>query len=229
MNDWKEEFNAFSTELSRREEGISSVLNKTIREVNSWREFLAEYLDSDGFRRYPEVGRVREMWEAMRNWEQELTQQGDYFNGEPLVSLQDQLKRVEKLVQTWTQVSLRLFQFHPGRLLEDHTQMETTNQHFFSYQVSAEARAGGENGVADGLIRLSTSLESWSGKLNVMIGNLEKHIPDQNWVKFQTQICDWSRELDELLKRVGTGVGTRGHGDDTAVLHMAGVVKSVDQ
>lgn len=229
MNDWKEEFSEFATELSGREESISSVLNKTIHEVNSWREFLAEYLDSDGFRRYPEVARVREMWEAVRNWEQVLTQQGDYFNGEPLVSLQDQLKRVEKRVQTWTQVSLRLFQFHPGRLLEEHTQMEETNQHFFSYQASAEVRVGGENGIADGLIRLSSSLESWGGKLNVMIGNLEKHIPDQNWVKFQTQLCDWSKELDDLLKRVGTGVGARGHEDDTAVLHMPGVVKSVDK
>ena len=59
-----------------------------------WTEFLHEYLDTDGFRRYPEVEKMREMWESVRLWEQQLSQLGDFFNGEPLVSLQGKLKQV---------------------------------------------------------------------------------------------------------------------------------------
>ncbi|KAI6653211.1 Axonemal dynein light chain domain-containing protein 1-like isoform X2 [Oopsacas minuta] len=227
VNEWKDEFSTFSTELIRREESITLVLNQTLKELNSWREFLQEYLDTDGFRKYPRVEEVRDLWEYVRKWEQVLSEQGDYFNGEPLVSLQDQLKQSQKCIEAWTQISLRLFQFHPGRLLEEHSLMETTNQHFFSYQESADVRVSGENGVAEGLMRLITPLESWGQKLNVMIGNLEKHIPDQNWVKFQIQLCDWSKELEDLLKRVGTGVGTSEEG--VSVIQMPHVIKSVDK
>ena len=96
--------------------------------------------------------------------------------------------------------------------------MESTNQVFFSYQRNAEIRVSGENGVADGLMHVTTPLESWSQKLSVMIGNLEKHIPDQNWVKFQTQLPDWSRELENLVGIVGTGVS-----------ETSTVVKAVDK
>ena len=106
--------------------------------------------------------------------------------------------------------------------------METTNQEFFSYQRNAEVRVSGDNGVADGLIRVTTPLETWSHKLNVMIGNLEKHIPDLNWVKFQTQLSDWSRELEELVKRVGRGV-TVPTGEQAGVNEMSAVVKAVDK
>ena len=94
MNEWKEEFSLFVKELDRREGSLVSALQQTIREMNAWTEFLQEYLDTDGFRKYPQVDKMQEMWESVRQWEQLLSRQEDFFNGEPLVSLQGQLKQV---------------------------------------------------------------------------------------------------------------------------------------
>ena len=106
--------------------------------------------------------------------------------------------------------------------------MESTNQEFFSYQRNAELRVSGENGVADALMHVTTPLESWSQKLSVMIGNLEKHIPDLNWVKFQTELSDWSRDLGEIITCVGTGVAVPA-GEPKGVNGMSTVVKAIDK
>ena len=91
---WREEFNNFVSELRERERSIESSIAETIQEIESWERFLLDYLDADGFRRYPDVEKMREMWEGVRKWEQRLSCQGDYFNGERLISLQGQLKQV---------------------------------------------------------------------------------------------------------------------------------------
>ena len=94
MNEWKGEFSIFVTELDRRETSLISALQRTIKDINGWIAFLEEYLDTDGFRRYPAVARMRDMWESVRQWDQLLGEQEDFFNGETLVSLQGELKQV---------------------------------------------------------------------------------------------------------------------------------------
>ena len=87
----------------------------------------------------------------------------------------------------------------------------------------------GENGVADGLLmHVTTPLENWSQKLSVMIGNLEKHIPDLNWVKFQTELSDWSRDLEEVKGCVGAGVAVSAD-EQPGVNEMSAVVKAIDK
>ena len=81
----------------------------------------------------------------------------------------------------------------------------------------------GENGIADGLIRVTTPLETWSQKLSVMIGNLERHTPDQNWVKFQVQLSEWLRELGEVKKKIGRA------DPNSDEIEMSDVVKAVDK
>ena len=84
--------------------------------------------------------------------------------GETLLSREDELYRMNKQVDNWTDVALKVFNRHQtsdGQRWPQHQVMQRLNGEVDKLHQQYHVRVIGENGVAKGIIDLVNPIETW--------------------------------------------------------------------
>ena len=97
---------------------------------------------------------------------QSLSKQYAKFAGDVLLRRQEKLQRLSEEVEAWTDEAVCIFHRHcsahgDSTQMEEHAMMAELNSHMCRYQQQLGERVAGEDGVASGLMHVSTPLETW--------------------------------------------------------------------
>ena len=156
--------------------------------------------------RTPTSEESQNILECIREWEDALNQECESFGGDTMLSLQEEMAGIKRLVLTWADEGSNLFSRHTledGSACPDQASMLQLNSEIDELMAQFTVRLTGDNGVAHGVISLINILESWDSRLHTML-QAAKPIPESEWLRFYALIDDWLTILVETRAAVGS-------------------------
>ncbi|KAJ7337274.1 Axonemal dynein light chain domain-containing protein 1 [Desmophyllum pertusum] len=162
---WRELSEKFNKRLDSSEEEMTNRLKRLIAQLHRWRKEFQKVVNyDDGSVRPPDEQFIKSLFEDLKSWEETLNQEAEHFTGETLLSREDELYQMNRQVDGWTDVALKVFSRHQaddGTRWPQHEVMLQLNQEVDLLHQQYHVRIIGENGVAKGIIDLVNPIETW--------------------------------------------------------------------
>lgn len=205
---WRELSDKFNKMLDSSEEGMINKLKRLINQLQKWKKEFQKIVNyDDGSVRPPDEQFIKNLFEDLKSWEETLNQEAEYFTGETLLSREEELHQMNKEVDKWTDVALKVFSRHQakdGTRWPQHEVMSQLNTEVDRLQQQYHVRIIGENGVAKGIIDLVNPIETWGNKLNTVLNGGEMLL-DSDWIRLSDQVSEeWADHLTETLSLIGS-------------------------
>lgn len=205
---WRELSDKFNKSLVSSEEEMINRLKRLIAQLQKWKKEFQKIVNyDDGSVRPPDGQLIKNLFEDLKTWEETLNQEAEHFTGETLLSREEELYQMNKEVDGWTDVALKVFSRHQsqdGTRWPQHEVMLQLNAEVDRLQQQYHVRIIGENGVAKGIIDLVNPLETWGNKLNTVLNGGEMLL-DTDWIRLADQVSEeWADHLTETLGLIGS-------------------------
>lgn len=229
---WKELSDKFNKKLVSSEEEMKIRLERLIGQLHRWKkEFLKIVNYDNGSVRPPDEQFIKNLSEDLKSWEETLNQEAEHFTGETLLSREDELYQMNREVDGWTDVALKVFSRHEaddGTRWLQHEVMSQLNQEVDRLHQQYHVRIIGENGVAKGIIDLVNPIETWGNKLNTVLNGGDMLL-DADWIRLSDQVREeWADHLTETLALIGSTQkeGARLSGEEENPVNVEEVFKN---
>lgn len=205
---WRELSEKFNKKLVSSEEERKSRLEGVVSQLQRWKKAFFKIVNYDnGSVRPPDEQFIKNLFVDLRSWEGTLNQEAEHFTGETLLSREDELNQMNRQVDGWTDVALKVFSRHEaagGTRWPQHEVMSLLNQEVDRLHQQYHVRIIGENGVAKGIIDLVNPIETWGNKLNTVLNGGEMLL-DTDWIRLSDQLREeWADHLTETLSLIGS-------------------------
>ncbi len=99
----------------------------------------------------------------MKRWEEVINSEIERFSGDVLLSCEDDLIKMSKMVDDWSDVASKIFRRHPtsdGSEKPERQMMSSLNHDVEKLHKEFRLRMTGENGLAKGLIHFINVFDS---------------------------------------------------------------------
>ena len=99
----------------------------------------------------------------MKKWEEVFNNETERFSGDVLLSCEDDMVNMNKMVDSWSDIANKIFRRHPtrdGSRKPEHEVMLTLNRNVEQVHRQFKLRMTGENGLAKGLIYFLNVLDT---------------------------------------------------------------------
>lgn len=205
---WRELSEKLNKRVDATEEEMRKKLQRLIKQLQRWKKEFQKIVNyDDGSVRPPDQQFIKNLFEDLKSWEETLNQEAELFTGETLLSREEELHQMNKEVDYWTDVALKIFSRHQaedGTRLPQHEVMSLLNTEVDRLHQQYHVRIIGENGVAKGIIDLVNPIETWCNKLNTVLNGGEMLL-DSDWIKLSDFISeDWADHLTGTLALIGS-------------------------
>ncbi|ELU17826.1 hypothetical protein CAPTEDRAFT_221957 [Capitella teleta] len=205
---WRDLTEEFNRNILSREDTMRQELELIREDFQKWKMHLMQKLLSpEGHLvQHPDEESLSNLHKDMKRWEDCLGHESEKFGGDILLSGQEALQEITRLVESWTDCALKVFNRHRGENGEDHPDhlnMLNMNEEIAVLVKQYHVRLTGENGVATGLIHLGNAFEMWSGKVNMLL-NGSNPLQDQDWLRFMQCLDEWSAFVLHCLALIGS-------------------------
>ncbi|XP_065068274.1 axonemal dynein light chain domain-containing protein 1-like isoform X3 [Rhopilema esculentum] len=206
VQSWQEIAESFDSKLIKCEQETYRKLNYVSKQVAYWgRQFARVVTPDEGTVHPPEKDVVTKLHEDMKRWEEVFNSEVERFSGDVLLSSEDDLVKMNRFMDSWSEVALKIFQRHPmvkNTRRPEHEAMLVLNQQVEKLHKSLRLRMTGENGLAKGLIHLINVLDGLGNKLNGFSHGYETLL-DPEWVRLADFLqSEWPDLLTELVELV---------------------------
>ncbi|XP_020618075.1 axonemal dynein light chain domain-containing protein 1-like [Orbicella faveolata] len=229
---WRELSEKFNKRLVSSEEEMTHRLKRLITQLQRWKKEFQKVVNyDDGSVRPPDEQFIKSLFEDLKSWEETLNQEAEHFTGETLLSREDELYQMNRQVDGWTDVALKVFSRHQaddGTRWPQHEIMLQLNQEVDRLHQQYHVRVIGENGVAKGIIDLVNPIETWGNKLNTVLNGGEMLL-DSDWIRISDQVSEeWADHLTETLILIGSTQkdGARLSGEEENPVNVEEVFKN---
>ncbi|XP_039257089.2 axonemal dynein light chain domain-containing protein 1-like [Styela clava] len=176
--------------------------------INTFEDTLMGYFEDTDIRtiKLPPSDLIESLQVDIAHWEEQLSENSERFGGDTLLSNQEQLIKMGKEVDSWTDVAITVYDRHrsdQGDRYPLHKVMTENNKTLQDLTKQLEIRISGENGVAKGMITMQNNLDTWNTRLiNSMRG--AEAISDTEWLRFFELMQDYVASLNDTIDCVGS-------------------------
>nr|XP_009862323.2 axonemal dynein light chain domain-containing protein 1-like isoform X1 [Ciona intestinalis] len=209
VQQWRDLMFHFSQSLEGADKRSVVSLEKVKEGIETWMEKFESILMSSSsdvrFMKIPPNEFVEKLSDAMKEWEEKLGEDSERFAGGQLLNNKEQLSKMNKESEAWTEVALHVYRRHKtdtGESFPLATTMIDLNEKFHNLVKQLEIRISGENGVAKGIIALQNNLDNWSNKL-IMMSHGAQPLTDTEWMQLYDKLFEYSTLLTTTIQYVG--------------------------
>ncbi|XP_067017246.1 axonemal dynein light chain domain-containing protein 1-like isoform X2 [Acropora muricata] len=205
---WRELSEKLNKRVDATEEGMRKKLERLVSQLQRWRKEFQKIVNyDDGSVRPPDQQFIKRLYEDFKSWEGALNEEAELFTGETLLAREEELHLMNKEVDCWTDVAVKIFSRHQsedGSRWPQHEVMLQFNTEVDRLHQQYHLRIIGENGVAKGIIDLVNPIETWCNKLNAVLNGGEMLL-DSDWIRLSNLLReDWIDHLTVSLALIGS-------------------------
>ncbi|XP_032220070.1 axonemal dynein light chain domain-containing protein 1 [Nematostella vectensis] len=235
VQQWREMADKFNKQIESTEDKMRTKLNRLVKQFERWKKEFDKIVNyDDGSVTIPSQKFISDLSEDMKAWEEVFNQEAERFTGEVLLAREDELYHMNKQVDKWTDVALKVFGRHQtpeGERWPQHIEMKELNQNVDKLHQQYHVRIIGENGVAKGIIDLVNPIETWGNKLNAILHGGEMML-EPEWIRLADLVCnEWLDQLKDTILVIGSNQkeGARVAGEPEKSVDVEVVVSKIDK
>ena len=161
---WQDVAGEFDSKLLALEKETCEKLKQIKKQVQYWGKQFERVVTPDQSAVHPpETSTISKLCENMKQWDEIFTTEIERFSGDVLLSSEDDLLKMTRLVDDWTDVASKIFRRHPtkdGSQRPEHESMVLLNIEVDKLHRNIKLRMTGENGLAKGMIHFINVLDS---------------------------------------------------------------------
>uniref|UniRef100_F6Q7B5 Axonemal dynein light chain domain-containing protein 1 n=1 Tax=Ciona intestinalis TaxID=7719 RepID=F6Q7B5_CIOIN len=226
VQQWRDLMFHFSQSLEGADKRSVVSLEKVKEGIETWMEKFEFKNILTLFMKIPPNEFVEKLSDAMKEWEEKLGEDSERFAGGQLLNNKEQLSKMNKESEAWTEVALHVYRRHKtdtGESFPLATTMIDLNEKFHNLVKQLEIRISGENGVAKGIIALQNNLDNWSNKL-IMMSHGAQPLTDTEWMQLYDKLFEYSTLLTTTIQYVGK----QQRDEDKLKIEMREMMKDVE-
>ncbi|CAF3662745.1 unnamed protein product [Rotaria sp. Silwood1] len=217
-NVWREIVETFDREQEQREFETTKNLNRLSKSIETLRNtFRQNHFDLEGkLTQIPDQRKTIEYLSQIKLWEESCTREIEKFGGDTVLINEERMKKADRQLKKWIEMTERLFSRHPSTNSGDHSEQQALRDLFDNISLlhsQYRIRMTGENGLAQSVIFFSNVLESWNGKFNTYAYSGGK-INEGEWLGFYSQMDEWIDTMNKAVTFVGKS--TKDNHDDNS-------------
>lgn len=137
--------------------------------------------------------------------EDSCTREIEKFGGDTVLINEDRLRKADRHLRNWIEMSERLLSRHPSTSSADSNDQTMFNETFQMISLlhgQFRVRMTGENGFAQMIIFFSNVMETWTSKINTFAYNNGK-FTESEWGSFFNQSEEWIETLSRAADHIG--------------------------
>lgn len=165
VQQWQELAEMFNEKLIANEKETHRKLCHLRKQIRYWgKQFVRVVTPDEGTVHPPVKQTIARLYDDMKRWEEVFNMEIERFSGDVLLSCEDDLLKMNAMVDSWNEVALKIFRRHPSEdpngNREEHDLMMSLNKEIDKFHKNLKARMTGENGVAKGMIHFINVFDS---------------------------------------------------------------------
>ncbi|XP_059177935.1 axonemal dynein light chain domain-containing protein 1-like isoform X2 [Physella acuta] len=208
VENWRDMIEDFNITLKHREDSMKESFKKIkIGIENCGKTFQQKFIDlENGVVKKPDEEYVHSLVGIVKKWDDLIIKETEMYGGDNLLNTQDELSRIQREMEGWTDCALKVFRRHrrnDGKTHPDQENMIALNEEVEQLLSQFKHRITGENGVAALTIQFQSSLEIWEARL-VSNSHGVLALQESDWGNFYQALEDWAALLKQAIDLVGT-------------------------
>ncbi|EDV27619.1 uncharacterized protein TRIADDRAFT_53503 [Trichoplax adhaerens] len=202
---WQEKIDRFVRSVNKKENNLCDQLNKTNSGIRRWLKEFDKCL-------YPEAGAqnatlpsnsfLQKFLNDVNLWEGIINAEIEKFTGDSILTAQEEIKHATKLVEAWTDLTIKLSGRHSTSTQSCIIEMKNINQEIGIFNARFIIRVAGENGVAKALIDMVNNMETWANRIYVHFNT--DPLTETDWFRLYNSITDWEDKIKYIHEIIGT-------------------------
>lgn len=165
VQQWQEVAEAFHYKLITSEKETHRKLSSLRKQIRYWgKQFERVVTPTEGTVHTPARPTIAKLYEDMKHWEEVFNSEVERFSGDVLLSCEDDLLKMNDMVDNWSGTALKIFRRHPNKPADknrpEHDSMLALNKDIEKLHKNFKSRMTGENGLAKGIIHFINVLDS---------------------------------------------------------------------
>ncbi|XP_068095833.1 axonemal dynein light chain domain-containing protein 1 [Hyperolius riggenbachi] len=205
---WREHMARFDQEVKRSEESSREKLRIICTDLKKWHLYFQEKVFVDWkYSRVPEEVAVSAL-EDLKTWENMLSEEQQQYEGNKVLSNQESLKAAADIQKEWTQLGEKVLRRHQGldgKPAPEQEAMDDLNNTIELLCQQYKTRVEGENGVARGLLALTSSLQNWSLPIQGL-KSAPHEIKESDWSNLYHLLPEWTTQAETSLELIGSSI-----------------------